>query len=85
MLKSRWIDINKGGDENPNYRSRLVGEEFNEKRVDGLFAATPRLFLVIVLGQVWHKSALSSFGFSGFGGFQALGFSSLVMFKSLGP
>ena len=25
VVQVRWIDINKGDDENPNYRSRLVG------------------------------------------------------------
>ena len=24
MVKPRWIDINKGDDEKPNYRSRMV-------------------------------------------------------------
>ena len=41
IVKSRWIDINKGDDENPNYRSRMVGKELNDSVVDGLFAATP--------------------------------------------
>ena len=26
IITVRWIDINKGDDENPNYRSRLVGK-----------------------------------------------------------
>ena len=26
VVQVRWIDINKGDDENPNYRSRLVGK-----------------------------------------------------------
>ena len=43
IVKSRCIDINKGDDENPNYRSRTVGKEFNDSVVDGLFAATPPL------------------------------------------
>ena len=30
IVKSRWIDINKGDDANPNYRSRMVGKEFND-------------------------------------------------------
>ena len=30
LVKPRWIDINKGDDENPNYRSRMVGKEFND-------------------------------------------------------
>ena len=42
-IKSRWLDINKGDDANPKYRSRFVGKEFNDKTVDGLFAATPPL------------------------------------------
>ena len=40
-LGIRWIDINKGDDENLDYRSRLVGKEFNDGQMDGLFAATP--------------------------------------------
>ena len=41
IVRSRWIYINKGDDKNPNYRSRMVGKEFNDSVVDGLFAATP--------------------------------------------
>ena len=26
IIKTRWIDINKGDDENPVYRSRVVGK-----------------------------------------------------------
>ena len=37
----RWIDVNKGDDENPLLRSRYVGKEFNDGPMDGLFAATP--------------------------------------------
>ena len=43
IVKSRWIDINKGDDVNPNYRSRMVGKEFNNGETEGLFAATPPL------------------------------------------
>ena len=35
--------MNKGDDISVSYRSRLVGEEFADKRVGGLFAATPPL------------------------------------------
>ena len=42
-METRWIDINKGDDENPNYRSRMVGKEFNTGEMDGLFAGTPPL------------------------------------------
>ena len=39
----RWIDINKGDQSNPNYRSRLVAREINTHKRDDLFAATPPL------------------------------------------
>ena len=32
IIKPRWIDINKGDDDKPNCRSRMVGKEFNEAR-----------------------------------------------------
>ena len=37
------IDTNKGDDENPEIRSRLVAKEFNDGEGEGLFAATPPL------------------------------------------
>ena len=37
----RWIDINKGDKENPNYRSRLVAKEFKTDINPELYAATP--------------------------------------------
>merc|ERR1712078_729923 len=43
IIKTRWIDINKGDDKNLNYRSRMVGKEFNTGEMDGLFAGTPPL------------------------------------------
>ena len=44
-INTRWIDVNKGDDANPNYRSRLVGKDFkgNDNDRDDLFAATPPL------------------------------------------
>ena len=36
----RWIDINKGDQTNPNYRSRLVAREINTHKRDDLFAGT---------------------------------------------
>ena len=42
-IKSRWIDINKGDDSNPNYRSRWVAKEFRTNDDFELFAATPPL------------------------------------------
>ena len=43
IIKTRWIDINKGDDVEVAYRSRLVGKEFADKRVDGLSAGAPPL------------------------------------------
>ena len=42
-IGSRWIDINKGDDEHPEYRSRLVAKEINRSPSDDMFAATPPL------------------------------------------
>jgi len=39
----RWIDINKGDDKQPKYRSRLVAKEIKIDNRDDLFAATPPL------------------------------------------
>ena len=41
----RWVDINKGDDDNPEIRCRWVGREFKGKdnKRDDLFAATPPL------------------------------------------
>ena len=42
-ISVRWIDINKGDQQHPNYRSRLVAREINTHKRDDLFAATPPL------------------------------------------
>ena len=39
----RWVDINKGDKDNPEYRSRLVAQEINMDKREDLFAATPPL------------------------------------------
>ena len=43
QISVRWIDINKGDQSNPKYRSRLVAREINIHKRDDLFAATPPL------------------------------------------
>ena len=43
IINTEWLDTNKGDDQNPNYRNRLVGREIkHDKRMD-LFSATPPL------------------------------------------
>ena len=39
----KWIDVNKGDDESPNYRSRLVAREIRRAGEDPIFAPTPPL------------------------------------------
>ena len=39
----KWIDVNKGDDENPKYRSRLVAREIRKIGEDAIFAPTPPL------------------------------------------
>ena len=43
IVGTRWLDINKGDEEKPDYRSRLVGKEYNDGFEEGLFASTPPL------------------------------------------
>ena len=62
IIKPRWIDINKGDDDNPNYRSRMVGEEFNDREIEGLFAATPPLEALRLLLSWAATSCVSLFG-----------------------
>ncbi len=39
-IKTRWVDINKGDEVNPSYRSRLVAKEIKKHSSMDLFAAT---------------------------------------------
>ena len=42
-IGTRWVDVNKGDDVNPEYRSRLVAQEIKRDTREDLFAATPPL------------------------------------------
>ena len=39
----KWVDVNKGDNSNPDYRSRLVAQEIKTDKREDLFAATPPL------------------------------------------
>ena len=39
----RWVDVNKQGDDDPLYRSRLVAKDFNNCKDPDLYTATPPL------------------------------------------
>ena len=60
------LDINKGDEDNPNLRSRLVGQEFNTAPDGTLYAATPPLELLMIIISIskdenvvenltWHR------------------------------
>ena len=42
-IKVRWIVIDKGDDENPDYLSRVVAEEMNNRRRNDTFSSRPAL------------------------------------------
>ena len=42
-ISVRWVEVNKGDDDNPNYRSRLVAREIRMAGEDSIFAPTPPL------------------------------------------
>ena len=42
-IGTRWVDVNKGDERNPEYRSRLVAKEIKTSKREDLFAATPPL------------------------------------------
>ena len=43
VITTKWLDTNKGDEESPEYRARLVGREIKKDKRDDLFAATPPL------------------------------------------
>ncbi|CAJ1440802.1 unnamed protein product, partial [Effrenium voratum] len=42
-ISTRWIDLDKGDINRPNYRSRLVVQEVRSSEIEAIFAATPPL------------------------------------------
>ena len=40
---TKWLEVNKGDEENLNIRARLVAQEFNQGKLATIFAATPPL------------------------------------------
>ena len=43
VIKARWLDVNKGDDASPNYRSRLAAREVRKAWEASVFAPTPPL------------------------------------------
>ena len=48
-IKVKWLDINKGDEENEEMRSRLVAMEFNREKRPDLFVPTPPLEILNIL------------------------------------
>ena len=51
-IASKWLDINKGDEDSPNYRARLVGCEIKKDKREDLFAATPPLESLRMLASI---------------------------------
>lgn len=49
VISTRWVDTNKGDENNPDYRSRLVGREIKKDATMDLFSATPPLEFIKLL------------------------------------
>ena len=43
IIGNRWVNIDKGDSNRPDYRSRLVAKEINTGHEEGLYASTPPL------------------------------------------
>ena len=59
LIRTKWIDTNKGDHVNADYRSRLVAMEFNEYARPSLFAATPPLE---AMRYIIHRAATDRHG-----------------------
>ena len=61
LIGVRWLDVNKGDMEAPDYRSRLVGQELRTSMNDELYASTPPLEAlrhVIISAATWTESGV---------------------------
>ena len=61
FITVRWIDINKGDNQSPSYRSRLVAREINTYKRDDLIAATPPLEplkLIVSMAAIGNNGAV---------------------------
>ena len=54
-VRVRWVDVNKGDEQNPDYRSRLVAMEFKTDSSAEWFSGTPPLealrFVCVQIGR----------------------------------
>ena len=59
-IGKKWLDINKGDNDNANYRSRCVAKEIAYDKQDGLFAATPPLEVLKLILSLQHRATRAS-------------------------
>ena len=59
-ITTRWLDTNKGDEESPNYRARLVAREIKKDKREDLFAATPPLESLRMVVSVCASNQLGS-------------------------
>ena len=63
VIGTRWVDVNKGDEANPYYRSRLVAQEYKRDQEWAFFTATPpleTLRALLVCGTVAQLPVLES-------------------------
>ena len=61
-IGTRWVDINRGDEVRPEYRSRLVAQEVKKDKREDLFAATPPLEAKKILLSVFSSSETDPLG-----------------------
>ena len=66
VMSTRWMDVNKGDDKAPNYRSRFVGREIEKRTSDStcllrhhLEAHNPHLFMSIEVSRAYFTPRLN--------------------------
>ena len=55
-VRVRWVDVNKGDEQNPDYRSRLVAMEFKTDSSAEWFSGTPPLEALRFVCSDWASS-----------------------------
>merc|ERR1712026_301738 len=55
-VKVRWVDVNKGDEQNPEYRSRLVAMEFKTDSSAEWFSGTPPLEALRFVCSDWASA-----------------------------
>ena len=58
-ISTRWVDINKGDDNEPDVRCRFVGRELKAHQLrDDVFSATPPLIAILFLLSLFRTTRI---------------------------